>query len=84
MDGGAVLQGFEEKIVFWQSFGLSLPFWVRDGLFLKALVPIMLTHALKISCKAAKVFEGVKIILVVSQANKICSLFCIIECISAC
>lgn len=67
MDGGAVLQGFEEKIVFWQSSCLSLPFLVSDGVSLKALGQAVLARALKTSCKAAKVFEGIKIILVVSQ-----------------
>lgn len=38
LDGGAMLRNFEEKVGFWQSSCLKLPFLVSDGFSLKTVV----------------------------------------------
>lgn len=72
VDGSAILQVFEEKMGFWQSSCLSLPFLVSDGFSLKTVVKTTLAcaveslAAIKIARKAADVFEGVRFTVVVS------------------
>ena len=73
VDGGAILQVFEEKIGFWQSSCLSLPFLVSDGFSLKTVVQTTLAcaveslAAIKIAYKATNVFKGIRLTMVVSH-----------------
>lgn len=73
VDGGAILQVFEDKMGFLLSSCLSLPFLVGDCFSLKAVVQTTLAcaveslAAIKIACKATDVFKGVKLTIVVSH-----------------